>query len=109
LQAFEFPPVVSSVLDKINLSDHQLTILAAAIAKVHEQDLDSAPQSQSTVQRKRKSHHSANDAAVWQKFLSQETFPHEVHWDGKLMKDGTNLENKNANTDRFVVAVTGRC
>ncbi|XP_047123055.1 uncharacterized protein LOC124806322 [Hydra vulgaris] len=100
-------PDVSSTLDRINLSDQKFTILAAAIAKASGQDLQSTPLSRSTVRRKRIEHRSSTENCIRQEFLSSEKPPLVVHWDGKIMRDSTNLEDPKSNVDRIGVSVTG--
>jgi hypothetical protein len=100
-------PDVSSVVDRINLSDRKFTLLAAAIARASGQDLDSASLSRSTVCRKRSQHRATIDTQVRQEFQSGEKTALVIHWDGKLMKDSTNLENPKSNIDRLAVIVTG--
>ena len=44
-----------------------------------------------------------------QEFLSTDVkSPLVVHWDGKMMRDGTNLDDPKTNVDRLAVCVTGR-
>jgi len=100
-------PDVSSTLDRINLSDQKFTILAAAIAKANGQDLQSTPLSRSTVRHKRIEHRSSTENRIRQDFMSREKPPLVVHWDGKIMRDSTNLEDPKSNIDRIAVGVTG--
>ena len=99
---------VSSALDRINLSDRKFTILAAAIAKASKEDLNDVALSRSTVHRKRLQSRAKNDMHIREQFLSRNKPPLLVHWDGKVMLDSTNLENRHSNTDRLAVVVTGR-
>ena len=101
-------PDVSSVLDRINLSDRKFTVLAAAIAKASGEDLGSTVLSRSTVRRKRVHHRSVIESQVRKEFQTGEKPPLLVHWDGKVMKDSTNLEDQRSSTDRLAVVVSGR-
>lgn len=107
LQVVLSSPDVSSTLDRINLSDQKFTLLAAAIAKASGQDLQCAPLSRSTVRRKRIEHRSTTESRIRQEFLSSEKAPLVVHWDGKMMRDTTNLKDPKSNVHRIAVGVTG--
>ena len=98
---------VASALDRINVSDTKLTILAAAITKANGQDLDDGPQSRSTVSRRRSAHRSEIDKIVREECDSNERSQMIVHWDGKLMRDRTYKEDQKCNIDRLAVDVTG--
>ena len=87
-------PDVSSVLDRISLSDRKFTVLAAAIAKASGEDLSSTVLSRSTVRHKRAQHRSIIEDQVRKDFQTGEKPPLLVHWDGKVMKDSTNLEDQ---------------
>ena len=100
-------PDVSSVLDRINLSDRKFTILAAAIAKAVGEDLMSSALSRSTVRRRRQEHRSVIDSHIREEFQSSEKPSLVVHWDGKVMKDSTNMDDRRSNTDRLAVVVSG--
>jgi len=45
---------------------------------------------------------------IREEFQSSEKPPLVVHWDGKRMKDSTNMEDRRSNTDRLAVVVSGR-
>ena len=100
-------PDVSFVLDRINLSDRKFTVLAAAIAKATGEDLSSTVVSRSTVRRKRAQHRSIIEDQVRKDFQTGEKPPLLVHWDGKVMKDSTNLEDQRSSTDWLAVVVSG--
>jgi len=107
LQEVLSSPDVSSVIDRVNLSDRKFTLIAAAIAKASGQDLDSSALSRSTVRRKRTQHRLTIDSCIREEFQSLQKPPLLVHWDGKLMKDSTNVEDLRSNVDRLAVIVTG--
>ncbi|KAK0054278.1 hypothetical protein Bpfe_016342 [Biomphalaria pfeifferi] len=98
---------VASALDRINLSDRNFTILAAAIAQASGQSLDDAALSRSTVHRKRLTHRSVIESHVREQFLARDKTPLLVHWGSKIMKDTTNNTDSHSNTDRVAVVVTG--
>ena len=102
-------PDVSSALDRINLSDRKFTILAAAITKANREDLSTVALSRQTIRRKRSAHRSRIDSSVRIEFQMSDKPPLFVHWDGKLMRDTTNISSadQKANVDRVAVAVSG--
>jgi hypothetical protein len=89
-QSLNSPDVVSA-LDRINMSDRKFTILAAAIARANGDNLDSSPLSRSTVYRKRSVYRSLIESSIREEFRTTEKPPLVIHWDGKLMKDSTNI------------------
>src|SRR6218665_1766900 len=100
-------PDFSSVLDRISLSAQKFTILAASIANASGQDLLSVPLSRSTVRRKRIEHRSSTENRIRQEFMSSEKPPLVVHWDGKIMRNTTNLVDPKSSVHRIAVSVTG--
>lgn len=84
-------PEVITALDRINLSNGKFTMLAAATSKCNSTNTNSIKLSKSTVRRKRAEHRLNINQKIKSEFTSKKKTPLIVHWDGKLMKDSTNL------------------
>ena len=81
--------------------------MAASIAKANGENLNDITLSRSTVRRKREFHRSQIASNIEQRFSALHNLPLVVHWDCKIMKDGTNLVDDTLSTVRMAVVVTG--
>ena len=75
-------PDVSSTLDRINLSDRKFTLLAAAIARANDEDINKDCLSRATVQRKRSANRNLISNQLQMEFQSRDRCLLVIHWDG---------------------------
>jgi hypothetical protein len=106
LQTMLSSPDVTSTLDRINLSDRKFTLLAAAIARANDEDVDKGSLSTATVRRKRSAHREIIQSELKEEVRCRCIQPLVVHWDGKLLEDTTDIHNPKK-VDRLAVVVTG--
>lgn len=107
-------PDVTSAVDRVNLSSPKFTMIAAAMARACEEDINKITISSSTVSRKRSHHRQSIVDDIRREFkLSIESISGlTVHWDGKIMKNYNDAEDSSDDedeekVDRIAVVVTG--
>lgn len=104
---------VASALDRVNMTDGEFTIVAAAMARVLGININKTTLSRSTVSRKRDHSRRIIVDDVKQEFFSlleQDTFSLLIHFDGKMLPNYTaeNLQDSQSKVDRIAIVVTGR-
>lgn len=101
-------PVVTSALDRINLTSGKFRFLMAAVGTVLKADSSKSKVSKSTIERSRKINRTVIARKIKQKFISK--FASKaciVHWDRKLLADKTlNIGTVKRKVDRIAVALT---
>ena len=100
-------PEIASILDRTGISTPQFTLLCGAISNVvgeNESVLSTA-----TIRRKRAKHRNMISNSIKNKFLTSITSALVVHWDGKYLKDETNVNKacRNSNIERISIMVSG--
>lgn len=102
-------PDVFSTLDRIQLSSPKFTMLCASMARASDINLDECVISTSTVARRRATHRGLITTIIKDEFSSTVKSGLVVHWDGKKLKDSTNVDKnfRNKLVERIAVVVTG--
>lgn len=103
-------PIVTSAIDRINISAEQFRQVMAPIAVVAKAKTSNIRLSRSTIKRRRKRNREDIATTIKDNFVSQAKLSNfVVHWDGKLLADMTNKNYalKKHKVDRIAVAVSG--
>jgi hypothetical protein len=99
-------PKVSSVIDRLNLSDNQGVMMIGVVADAIGIDVSEGTLSQSTLRRYRGTNRIDHDTIIEQD-LNLKNTPLIVHWDGKKLPDATNKTDPKSKVERHGVVVTG--
>jgi DUF2075 family protein len=100
-------PDLTSMADRINISDSQFVLLAGSMARATGEDFDDLVLSRSSFRRKRIKNRSGLDTAIRDEFVVAESAVLTVHWDGKKMDNITGLAEENDIIERVGVVITG--
>jgi len=99
-------PKVSSVMDRLNLTDNQGVMMIGAIADTIGVDVFEGTISRSTVRRYREKNRKAH-AAMIKEDCNWKNTPLVIHWDGKKLPNTTNISDPKSRIERHGVTVTG--
>lgn len=103
---------VTSALDRVNMKNGEFTIVAAAMARALDVDINKDVLSSSTVRRKRIRNRSIIVENIKQDFyelLEKVTSGLVIHFDGKHLPDYTasNRDDRTSKVERVAIVITG--